>query len=283
MSIIIAPFTTKELAITDEVVKLAYNVPQSRKESLARYLALQPDGVFIAKDGESVVGFGAALDYGPFAYIGLMSVHPSHQKRGIGHLLMEHLLTWLESHGCATVLLDATSVGFPLYQHYGFSTDDTTIVLRRTNSTSLPTQPATSIALLQSEELVALTAFDAPYFGATRATVLSSYYADNSQRVLVARDMSGQLTGYLIAQPNVLGPWVTLNAEIAEQLLLQALTLPFASEPSVFTSAQNHHALHLLERYGFTPQRTLRHMRKGKPVSRNRHEMLYGQTSLGLG
>jgi hypothetical protein len=137
--------------------------------------------------------------------------------------------------------------------------------------------------VLREEELLALIAFDAPYFGTTRSGVLTSYRADDPERVLVAHDATGQLIAYLIAQPRVLGPWVAHNFKAAEQLLQCALRLPLEREISAFVSAHNYDALHLLERYGFKIQRTLSHMRRGKAVLRARHAMLYGQASLGLG
>src|SRR5436309_123683 len=128
MSISIQPFTAAELEATDAVIMAAYNIQHSRKESLLRYLALQPGGSFVAQYNGRVVGFGGAMDYGPFAYIGLMCIHPSMQKRGIASLLMEQLLAWLEARGCPTILLDASTVGIPLYKHYGFMEDDQTLV-----------------------------------------------------------------------------------------------------------------------------------------------------------
>src|SRR5712691_7416587 len=127
MSASVHPFTETELEATDEVVMAAYNVQHSRKKALRRYLALQPDGSFLAKHNSTVIGFGAAIDYGPFAYIGLMSVHPSVQKQGIGRLLLERLLDWLDERGCATLLLDATPLGAALYERYGFIEDDVTV------------------------------------------------------------------------------------------------------------------------------------------------------------
>src|SRR5438309_6543910 len=129
MSLSISPLTEADLVETDEVLKLAYNVPYSRKDSLQLYLALQSGGSFIAKNNGSVVGFGGVLDYGPFAYIGLMSVHPSMQKQGIGGLLLERLLSWLEARACPTILLDASTAGAPLYTRYAFIEADITVVM----------------------------------------------------------------------------------------------------------------------------------------------------------
>jgi GNAT superfamily N-acetyltransferase len=97
MHISIQPLTSAELDGTDEVIKAAYNVGPARKESLQRYLALQPDGCFVVKDDSTMIGFGGALDYDSFAYIGLMSVHPTMQKRGIGGLLLERPMAWLDA------------------------------------------------------------------------------------------------------------------------------------------------------------------------------------------
>ena len=93
-SISIHPLTSDELDATDEVITAAYNLAQSRKNTLQRYLALQSEGAFVAEQGGDIVGFGAATNYGSFAYIGLMAVHPAAQKQGIGHMVLEHILSW---------------------------------------------------------------------------------------------------------------------------------------------------------------------------------------------
>ena len=186
------------------------------------------------------------------------------------------------------MLLDATPVGATLYKQYAFVEDDTTVVLQQDRdvlSDVIVHNSSDSYAsvVLKREELPALFLFDALFFGGERPTVLASYWADDSQRVLVTHNEQGQITGYLIAQSSVLGPWVAATREDAERLLAHALTLPFKNKPGIFVSAHNENALGLFERYGFSQQRTLSHMRRGEKVRRARHTTLYGQTSLGLG
>ena len=205
MSLSIHRLTEAELEATDEVIMTAYNIQQSRKETLHRYLALQPQGSYVAKDN------------GPFAYIGLMSVHPSRQKQGVGRLLLEQLLSWIESRGCSTVLLDATPVGAPLYEQFGFMEDDQTVVLRQTQHVPLPRSFPGGVRTLHEKDLAQVIAFDAPCFGAQRGAVLTSYWADNPQRALVMHNPKGQITGYLLAQSQTLGPWVALTAEDQER------------------------------------------------------------------
>jgi GNAT superfamily N-acetyltransferase len=284
MSLSISPLTEADLVETAEVVKLAYNVPYSRKDSLQLYLALQPGGSFIAKNNGSVVGFGGALDYGPFAYIGLMSVHPSMQKQGIGGLLLERLLSWLDARACPTILLDASPAGAPLYTRYAFTENDITVVMQQVQQVPLPQHLPTGVSVLAEQDFPALAAFDTPYFGADRRAVLAAYRDDDPGRVLVARDSRGSVAGYLIVQPSVLGPWVASTPEAAERLLIHALALyTNESQSSVFVSANNSAAIQLLTRYGFSQQRDLSHMYKGKPVERSRRTAIFGQTSLGLG
>lgn len=283
MDIAIVRLTSDDLASGGEVIKLAYNVPGSREATLRRYLTLQPEGAVVAKLHDRVVGFGDAFDYGPFAYIGLIATHPSMQRQGIGQRIMEYLLAWLEQRGCPTSLLDASAAGAPLYPRFGYVEEDQTTVLKQTAPVQLPHYLPSSVSLLREAEQAAWIAFDAQHFGAQRGAVLTAYRNDDRQRVFVSRDNYGQITGYLLAQQNTLGPWVADNREAAESLLLHALTLSFASAPQVFVSAHHHAALTLLQRYGFQQQRTLSHMRRGQPVQRGRRTTIYGQISLGMG
>ncbi len=115
------------LDATDAVVMAAYQAAHSRKERLRRYLNLQPDGSFVALLDEAVVGFGAMMGYGGFAYVGLMSVRPDIQKRGIGATLLECCLDWAHTRHFSTLLLDATPAGFPLYQRYGFVEEEQSV------------------------------------------------------------------------------------------------------------------------------------------------------------
>lgn len=286
MGLVIQPLLEAELEIVNTIVTAAYHISYSRIETLRRYLLIQPDGAFVVRYDNNIVGFGAAVDYGPFAYIGLMSVHPSMQKRGVGRLLLEHLLSWVDARGCATVLLDASPAGAPLYAHYGFQVEERTVVLQRAQSTQgeyTSQKSPEGIASLTAEDLQAVVAFDAACFGAERKAVLASYWADDPHRALLMRDTNGQISGYVIAQAHTIGPWIARNMEAGEQLLAASLALPFADAISVFVSEHNRAALRMLTDYDFKQQRTLSHMWRGTYLERNRASLIYGQVSLGLG
>ena len=77
-------------------------------------MAIQPSGSFVAKIDNEIVGFGAAMDFGRFAYIGKMGVDPKVQRRGVGGSILATILGWLEDRKCPTILLDASPSSGPL-------------------------------------------------------------------------------------------------------------------------------------------------------------------------
>jgi GNAT superfamily N-acetyltransferase len=85
-----------------------------------RALALQPDGCFVA-DGGGVVGTCCTCAFGPVAWVALMLVDASRRRQGVGRALMEHSLAFLDSRKVASVRLDATPLGQPLYEGLGFA------------------------------------------------------------------------------------------------------------------------------------------------------------------
>src|SRR5438105_344434 len=153
--------TIDDVAAVNPLLQAAYGRPESRHSELARYLALQPDGWFVAMDDETPAGMCGAHNYGPFAWIGLMAVAPSRQRRGIGRAVLRRVLAWIEEQGCPLAVLDATASGEPLYAQHGFRGDGATIRYERKAALPSPELP-NHVTLVRRSELAALAAFDAP-------------------------------------------------------------------------------------------------------------------------
>src|SRR5512135_1837201 len=96
MKLEIRILTAADLDSAERILSDAFGTTYSRKLDLAFFLELQPDGRFLALAGDTPVGMVGAVDYGPFAYIGTMGVLRAWQGQGIGRMLMEHLLVWLD-------------------------------------------------------------------------------------------------------------------------------------------------------------------------------------------
>ncbi|GLV54589.1 hypothetical protein KDH_14360 [Dictyobacter sp. S3.2.2.5] len=286
MTVTIRTLYDSDLDAADAVQMAAYNIPNSRKSALQTYLRLQPDGWMLALQDNEPVGLGGLVDYGPFAYLGMMSVLPAAQGKGIGKQLVSHLLRWAIDRQCPAILLDATPAGSYLYKSFDFVEIDRSQHWRRLDIDKmiLPSQANDAVTAISANDLPALAAFDTPYFGASRIHVLEAMLGQYPQRAFAVWDKADRVNGYLFAQERSIGPWVARTMEDAEHLLAAALKLPFIGNAiSVnVSSITNQDAIQLLERYGFKLQRTLSHMRRGRAVERDLRN-IYGQTAFALG
>src|SRR5512136_2677608 len=118
MEISIRNLSAADIEAADRIAQAAFGTPENRVAEMQRFLEMQPDGWFVAEQSGLLLGMVGAVDYGAFAYIGMMVVWPEFQGRGIGRLLMERLLGWLDQRGTPS-LLDATEMGYPLYKKLG--------------------------------------------------------------------------------------------------------------------------------------------------------------------
>src|SRR5262245_42918718 len=85
-------------------------------------LQLAPAGAFAAlTDARDplIVGTAIGIDYGAFAWIAMMLVDPAYRGRGVGRRLLETAMDAVPSN--LPIRLDATPLGRPLYQRYGFA------------------------------------------------------------------------------------------------------------------------------------------------------------------
>lgn len=269
----------------DAVLRSAFKNSYDRKDNLKRYLTIHSSCSFVAKIDDEIVGFGGAMDYGLFAYVGKMGVDPKVQRRGVGASILAKILGWLEDRKCPTILLDASPFGGPLYEKFGFIESDLTAVMQQkmVKNHAKKEQSALNHPKTEAVELTKLLSFDVPRFGADRSLLLRSYFYDDPTRFLISYDQKGQVDGFLVVQSRVIGPWVANGPEAAEGLLDKALEFSFEDNPTVFVSASNEAALDLLSRYGFEKQRTQRHMYKGKSIQRDRKGSIYGQANFSFG
>jgi GNAT superfamily N-acetyltransferase len=281
MTISIHTLTTADLDHADAIQQAAYG-GGSRKDRLQLYMSLQPDGWLLATlDGEPA-GIAGGTNYGTLGHIGLVAVDPSKQRRGVAMALMQHLLGWFDQQHCPVIQLDASDAGAPLYRKLGFVEDEKTLGFTQDDCALQPAQ-SERVSRLRVADIPTLVTFDTPIFGGERAAVFAAALAEAPERAFVARDSEGQISGYLFAQPQLLGPWAARTPVDAEALLAAALILPFDGAVRTLTPGSNADAAKLLMRYGFSPQRLLRRMRRGGAAAAGRRALLYGQVSLAIG
>src|SRR5664279_1472768 len=77
------------------------------------------EGSFCLAFDERIVCTAIALKYSErLAWIGLVISDPEYQRRGFARRLMNHAMEHLQ--GVESIMLDASTLGFPLYDNMGF-------------------------------------------------------------------------------------------------------------------------------------------------------------------
>ena len=286
MELSLQTLTEPEVPIVDSLLRAAYRRDQPYTERLRQHLAWEPEGWKVVRADGAIVACGGSTVMGTVAYIGLVGVEPSWQRRGVASYLMDRLLDWSSSRGCTTVLLDASDAGQPLYRQLGFAVEDSVGVWTAAPP-SLPEDPVRytrAVQVASSSDLASVADADARWTNMPRQRIVKALAAEQPGSVLLARTSAGDLEGYLVLQPTVIGPWLATSAEAAEVLLHQGLTLARdLNAMTVFAPSSNRAATDILPRYGFVCSRSLAHMRLGIPLAADRRRWIYGQISLALG
>ena len=282
MSIDIRVLRDSDLEIAGEIARAAYGSPASRKEELAFYLALQPDGWLLAEYEGVPSGIVGAVSYGSFASIGVMAVDPPVQRRGIARALMEDLVAWLDARHLPA-FLDASSSGAPLYLQYGFEDRGSTSRYRR--ACAWPGRTGVSgVDSLAPETLPDVLSLDVRAFNADRGRVIRTYQVTGSARAFVFRETDGPVEGFVFVRSGHIGPLVVESELASQRLLHAALSAEGKSECAILVPDENTKAVELVVEAGFVRERTLRHMWRGEVAQPpRRRDLLYGLASFALG
>ncbi len=245
-----------------------------------RFLAMEPEGCFVAERDGAVVGAVTTTTYGTdLAWIGMMLVHPDHRGKGIGRALMERALSYLKTKRIACIKLDATPMGQPVYEKLGFKPEWT---LRRweTRRVNLPHIPIRyRVRTVQDKDAAALAQLDVPAFGVARGHRLARLRWDVS-RMLVHESPKGRVIGFAFVRKGMqavyLGP-VVAETIPAAGALIKTIVKPVAARRIFWDIPDpNADAVELAQRLGFMPQRTLTRMFLGENSHPGRPEMIFG-------
>ena len=190
-------------------------------------------------------------------WIGMVLTRTEFQGRGLARKLLQHTLHLADKMGMETLKLDATDQGQQLYLQSGFRGEHPIERWSRHDgrTAQFPSGPFPRRAWAER---------DLKYFGADRLPLLERLAQRNS---LLLRNRA-----YLLARPGrvcaYLGPCVSDNPEDARSLISTCLEEKLGSWSwDLFPG--NHNALGIARDLGFTPQRHLLRMARGKELAQN--------------
>jgi ribosomal protein S18 acetylase RimI-like enzyme len=186
-----------------------------------RLLALEPNGCFAAVKDGGLVGTTTTTTYGnDLGWIGMVLVDPQQRRQGIATQLMNVAIDFLKDK-VATMKLDATAQGQPLYERLGFQVES---VLERWSGTS----NARNAETLKVDAVSDLLALDRIAFAADRSKLVEKLIDDAFVPPVLLRAADGTLNGYALARrgtnADYVGPVVARSPLHVESLLDQVLS-----------------------------------------------------------
>lgn len=233
-----------------------------------RFLRNSPGGCFVMEDHGKVVGTATTVNYGDrFGWIGMVLVDPEYRKQGIGTALLKKTIEYLDSSHTATMKLDATPQGKPIYTKLGF-VEEYEIerwILKRPPSASSPAPPSAHPPQIerQREQILRM---DEELFGADRSFLLR-VLGEEAPEFATAAWEEELLQGYAFGRRGLfadqLGPWMAKTQAAAEKILQRFLAQSSRETGIVDCLKSNAMAVELLLGYGFAPSRPLTRMVRG--------------------
>jgi GNAT superfamily N-acetyltransferase len=232
-----------------------------RLDDWSMLLGMAPGGSFAAVSDGQIVGTAIGVDYGRFGWIAMMLVNPAYRSQGIGAHLLEAAMAAIP--GDKPIRLDATPLGRPLYQRYGF--DDEQPLTRYTaladaTSADPPHEPGSiRVRPMTAADVPAIRTVDAGVFASDRAAVLQWSLDGGAQyaHVIDADPYPHYCFGRHGRLFDQIGPVVAGDAAAARALV--AAALPAASGRAVVVDAFDAHGdfTSWLAGRGFVAQRAL--------------------------
>ncbi len=229
-------------------------------------LRLSPENCFgIDADGV-LVATATLICYGKqLGWIGMVLTTRAYQRRGFARTLLLHTIARADHLGIESLKLDATDQGQPLYEALGFRVEQPVERWWR---------PATDSASGASLRLANPPNHDQEAFGADRSQLLQSL-AERST-------LHAHSDGFCLARPgrraNYIGPCISQTREFARRSIEAC-----ANQESYWDLLpQNPAALAIATELGFSPQRKLIRMVRGRDL-RGREDWIYAIAGFELG
>lgn len=194
------------------------------RQDWQRFMAMSPQGCFVATAHGSDVGTAATFVMGDIGWIAMMLVAPAAQGQGVGTAIMNHCISHLRQQGVRSIRLDATPQGKPVYLKLGFQPQ---FELQRWEGTLPTNEPEAVDGTLRvraatTADLPAITAMDRQSMATDRKTLLEHLLQeDDAQAIVVHR--SEALAAYGLsrrgANATFIGPCVATDQQAGLALL----------------------------------------------------------------
>jgi predicted GNAT family acetyltransferase len=233
-----------------------------------RFLENSPRGCFVMEHDGKIVGTATTISYeNRFAWIGMVLVDPKYRKQGIGTELLKKTIEYLDGSHMATMKLDATPQGKPIYTKLGF-VEEYEIerwILKRTPGANVTGASSVS-APINEKQRAQIFRMDKELFGADRSFLLMALSEETPEFAMAVWEEE-LLQGYAFGRGGLfadhLGPWMARTRGAAEKILRGFLAQSSRETIIVDCMKSNAMAVEQLRSCGFAMSRPLTRMVRG--------------------
>lgn len=227
-----------------------------------RFMAMQPQGCFVAELDGVPVATTVTCTFGPVAWIAMVLVEMTARRKGVATSLLKHTLDFLDTGGVRTVRLDATAAGRLVYEKLGFTPE---YALTRHEGIAPPTTPEPRVITATAGLFPEIVALDHRMTGTYREKMLLRLFDEWPGAVGVVSS-GGRVEGFVTlrrgANATQIGPCIA--TEEAGPLLLRDALRHCAGRPVFIDIPQdNTGALRVAETAGLKAQRHFTRMCRG--------------------
>lgn len=235
------------------------------REDWQRFIALAPQGCFIAVEDDRDVATVTTTMFGSVGWIAMVLVDESMRGRGIGKAVLNHAIAHLESQHARSIRLDATPMGRPLYEKLGFVAQFDLVRYAGRSTLAAPLAPVEPMDETLLPEVLAL---DASVTATPRSALIRTLIEQQPHLTRIVR-RDNTLHGYVTARPGEdaaqIGPCIA-SINTGRALLADALARHAGQQVYIDVPADNAEAIRVVESAGLTPQRNLTRMTRGTPI-----------------
>ncbi|MCW3994758.1 MAG: GNAT family N-acetyltransferase [Candidatus Bathyarchaeota archaeon] len=233
--------------------------------------SLEPEGLFLAMDGDKRVGIATCISYGRVGWFGNLVVEPNYRSKGAATQLVKHAIHYLQGRGVKTIGLYTYQNLTKFYGKVGFKEDVGFAVLRAENLRHKESLPFMRI---RNKDLSLIEAFDREFFGGDRRRLLESIILEEGN-VGFYHSENNAVTGYVAAtvydQLAWLGPLICHPDKLDTALGLVAAALSELAGKTVYTVVAKKETplVDMFLSVGFKEDFSVTRMFLGEPAGKN--------------
>jgi GNAT superfamily N-acetyltransferase len=251
------------------------------QDNWARLIEWAGAGSLCIADGDKLVATAIAIYYSPaVSWIGVVITHPDYQRQGLARRMMTAAIDYLRGRGAQCIMLDASKMGYPLYDSMGFRSLYKVEVFQGNAPLIVGSD---SVRELTEADIPAVIQRDGQLFGVERPQIIRSLALPGAAWVLGSPD---DIQGYLLLKHSrkgaSIGPWYHNTSAGAEALLRRALVGINGQGAGIYIPEMNTAAKAIVTSYGMIYDRYCTRMVLGdEPPGDMTHQ--YSVASLATG